>query len=139
MRVLILFSSTFMLMISFLYGDDHYLDRYHPIAIWTLDQGPEEEQIGPTNGEYKSWLYGNLEKGVPKQILGARNFTGSAWDFADVETSLATAATGAFERLGDIENTKGISLAFWMKIPKDQHKHNHRIIGHATFEAGMQT
>jgi len=95
----------------------HYLDRYKPVAIWTLDQAPTSDNLSDTSGQLKATVHGDNEKGLPKHVDGARDFLGKAWDFNGVPTSFRSEATGRLQTLGDMERTKGISVSFWMKAP----------------------
>ncbi|EDM28756.1 hypothetical protein LNTAR_09304 [Lentisphaera araneosa HTCC2155] len=116
----------------------HYLDRYDPVAIWTLDQDIESQPPKETSGQYKVRVNGDKTKGLPKQVSGARDFLGQALDFSNVGSSIMTQIdSGRLATIGDINNTRGTSLAFWMKLHKDQIQKNHRIIGHPAFEPGL--
>jgi len=58
---------------------EHYLDRYEPVANWTLDQSPESKTLSDTTGQYKSLLIGQTDKRLPRQVAGARVFLSKAF------------------------------------------------------------
>ncbi|VGO16218.1 hypothetical protein PDESU_04809 [Pontiella desulfatans] len=113
-------------------AEAHYVDRYNPVAVFSLDQDPGAVGSAPSGAAIHK-----AESGLPKLEQGARDFTGRAWNFREVESSLKIKADGAFETLGDIETTRGLSVSFWMKIPLADQKSNHRLFGHPAVEATM--
>ena len=44
-------------------AERHYLARYAPVAIWTLDQEPASENLSDTSGRLKAKVHGNKKKG----------------------------------------------------------------------------
>lgn len=116
----------------------HYLDRHKPVVIWTLDQDPAAGNFTDTSGTYKGNIHNNKGQ-LPKLINGARDFTGKAWDFSKTPAALRTDATNRITTIGDTENTKGVSLSYWMKMHKDklQPNRNNRLFGHPAFEATL--
>lgn len=116
---------------------DHYIDRYSPVAIFNLDQQPQNmTPFTDTQAVYKAAIHKG-GTGLPKQIKGARFFTGQGWDFKGVDASLQVLADDAFKTLGNTDTTTGIAVSFWMKIPVSDIKSNHRLFGHNAIEATM--
>ncbi len=118
-------------------AEPHYLDRYKPVAVWTLDPSPTAENLSDTSGKLKAKVHGDRKKGLPKLVGGARDFLGKAWDFNGVSTSFRSEATGRMQTLGDMENTKGISVSLWMKAPIERLQNHYRVFGHPAVEATM--
>jgi hypothetical protein len=118
------------------FAESHYLDRYEPLGVWTLNHEPTSKRIGDTKGIYNTYLHGD-KKSAPQIVDSARDFLGQAWDFAETSSSLAVPTSGPLEKLGDIHQTRGISLSFWIKAPKSVHKQNYRIINHPAAEVVM--
>ncbi|MCP3995773.1 MAG: LamG domain-containing protein, partial [bacterium] len=106
--------------------------------IYTLDQDPAVSDLSDTTGRYQATVH-KADVGLPKLVNGARGFSGQAWNFKGVDSSFSSEATGKIQTLGDIENTKGISVSFWMKIPLKDQKNHFRVLGHPAFEATMAT
>ncbi len=128
---------TFLLAADQLIGaEPHYLDRYKPVAIWTLDQSPDSENLSDTSGQLKAVVHGGTP--LPGYIDGARDFLSKAWDFNEVNSSLRSESKGRLQTIGDMEDTKGVSLSFWMKCPKERLQNQHRVINGAGIEVSMK-
>lgn len=116
----------------------HYLDRYEPVAIYALDDDPNAATVGDAHGKFPAVLH-RKESGTPAVVKGARDFTGQAWNFKGVPSSLRSQVNGDFHSLGDIEQTNGISVSFWMQLPLTDMQSNHRAFGHPAVEATIGT
>lgn len=107
----------------------HYLDRYEPVVIFPLNQSVDAENLSDSKGVFKASIHNKEKGGLPKLVPGARPFLGKAWDFKGVDSCFVSPNGEGIFTLGDIKNTKGISLSFWMKSDWQGKYTNHRIIG----------
>jgi len=72
--------------------EPHYLDRYDPVAIWTLNQKPGTEGMSDTSGNLEVQTHG--PEPYPAFVDGARDFLGKAWDFYGVDSSFRSEFNG---------------------------------------------
>lgn len=105
----------------------HYLDRYKPVLVYTLDEAVDNEALESLSAQ----IHAPAGAKPPVQIAGARDFTGKAWDFQETAASFLATPREAGYRLGDIKAASGMSVSFWMKADWRGVKNNHRVMGYA--------
>ncbi len=65
---------------------------------------------------------------LPKQVPGPSKAYGKAVDFSQTEGCYTIPFNADQYQLGDLDSTKGITIAFWVKHKFEQRDQNHRII-----------
>jgi len=101
--------------------------RYGPVARFALDTTPAAGEQPVVEG----WPAAKLDTrdgGLPALVAGAAPHTGKAWDFSRNNACLVAPYGPPAYSLGDIENTDGITLAFWVKHKFEMRDQNHRLM-----------
>lgn len=101
-----------------------------PAAHFPLDNAPIEG-VQPAVGGNPPVQVVPKDGGLPALAPGAAAHTGKAWDFSRNGGFLVAPYGPPVHSLGDIENTDGITLAFWIKHTFEARDQNHRVMtGH---------
>jgi len=83
---------------------------------YDMDQTPVygSGAILDTCGATQGTLYNTP---APLLINGATAYTGNAWDFSQSSAYIQVAANSFLNKLGDISQTTGITVGFWVNLP----------------------
>ncbi len=88
-----------------------------PAILFQMDQSPVTGNTAITNLTNPNSAFWGTLKGsgaLPSLVAGAANYTGNAWQFND-GYYLSVGADAVTKSLGDITNTAGLSVAFWVR------------------------
>ena len=94
-------------------GADCYLGRLSPVVLLHFDQKPSARVELPKDAVLKRAPSFSDTQAV--LVDGPRPWTGSGWDFSVCKGPYLLAVNEAMSRVGDIEATDGMSVAFWCR------------------------